>query len=141
MVSKYSHAAFIICSVPNICLAYCVKNFFFLVICCYNLQVKLSNTQTQCVHANYTNYNIIMIIWQEIVDIKPSLNRNYGLEFGKFSKTYSPLETLIKYYFINNCTFFVVVAYDNQLIQIKVPIFNFPNFSLRTLNSGSNLNL
>ena len=117
--------------------------FFFLVICCYNLQVKLSNTQTQCVLTNYTNYNIIMIIWQEIVDIKPSLNRNDGLEFAKFSKTYSTsrLETLIKYYFINNFTFFVVVAYGNQLIQIKVPIFNFPNFSLRTLNSGSNLNL
>ena len=62
MVSKYSHAAFIICSVPNICFAYCDKNFFFLVICCNNLQVKLSNTQTQCVHTNYTNYNIIMII-------------------------------------------------------------------------------
>ena len=85
-----------------------------------------------------------MIIWQEVVDVKPSLNRNYGLEFVKFYKNLqvlSPLETLIKYCFINNFTFFVVVAYGNQLIQIKVPIFNFPNFSLRTLNSGSNLNL
>ena len=31
-----------------------------------------------------------MIIWQEVVDVKPSLNRNYGLEFAKFSKTYKP---------------------------------------------------
>ena len=27
-----------------------------------------------------------MIIWQEVVDVKPSLNRNYGLEFVKFYK-------------------------------------------------------
>ena len=130
MVSKYSYAAFIICSVPNICLAYCDKKFFFLVICCYNLQVKLSNTQTQCVHANYTNYNIIMIIWQEVIDIKPSLKRNYGLEFAnKFSKTYKPpwnLDQILfyKYLFV----VVVVVAYDNQLIQIKFPISTFLTF-------------
>lgn len=107
-----------------------IRIFFFLVICSYNLQVKLSNTQTQCVHTNYTNYNIIMIIWQEVVDVKPSLNRNYGLEFAKFYKTYStsPLETLIKYCFINNFFVVVVVAYDNQLIQIKFPISTFLTF-------------